>query len=335
VANAKLSGSLLAYRDVPPAPAPAPAQPLPPPSVVSAAQASANRLETAKTGLFPTDSTDGPISSQIEAAAERSGWSSPTTGDNRRFGPIVRFCLVICGVVASTAVGIGLFVHATGHSGPTIVLQSDPAPTNASNPAPANLSPPPSAETQAAASGASAPVTFALVESPITLAVSGAPTTPAAISDQPSTAAATSISLQPEIAAAGPIPAPVSPAAGARLPPEEVAVLLVRGDALFGSGDIVSARLCYERAAEGGDAQAALRLGETYDPAFLARAHLNGARGDATAAARWYRNALALGAVEAETLLKAVAANDGAAKRSKDMNQLFEQFLARRDGQTH
>jgi TPR repeat protein len=101
------------------------------------------------------------------------------------------------------------------------------------------------------------------------------------------------------------------------------------------SGDVVSARLCYERAAEGGDAQAALRLGETYDPAFLARAHLNGVRGDAAAATQWYQYALALGATEAQTLLTAVAASDDAAKRSKDMNQLFEQFLARRDGQTH
>lgn len=330
MANAKLSGSLLAYRDVPPASAPA--QPLP--SVVSAAQASANRFETAKSGLSPSDSTDGPVSAQIEAAAEQSGWASPTTAGNRRFGPIVRFSLAICGVVASTAVGIGLFVHTTGHSGPAIVLQSDPAPTNGSNPAPANLPPVPSKETQAAVSGASAPVTLALVESPITLAMSAAATTPTAVSNEPPTAAATPISLQPEVVAAGPAPASVSQAAGARLPPEEVAALLARGDALSGSGDIVSARLCYERAADGGNAQAALRLGETYDPAFLARAHLNGVRGDATAAARWYRNALALGAVEAETLLKAVATNDDAAKRSKDMNQLFEQFLARRDGQT-
>jgi hypothetical protein len=331
VANAKLSGSLLAYRDVPPATTPA--QPLPPPSVVSAAQASANRFETATAGLFPSDSVNGPVSAQIAATAEQSGWTSPTDG-NRRFGPIVRFSLVICGVVASTAVGIGLFVHPSGHNGPTIVLQSDPAPTSASNPAPATLPPVPSAETQAAISDAGAPVSSAQVESPIMLAMGAAPITPAAVSNEPPTAAATSISLRPEVVAADPTPAPVSQAAGARISAEEVAALLARGDALSSNGDIVSARLCYERAAEGGDAQAALRLGETYDPAFLARAHLNGVRGDATAAARWYRKALALGAVEAETLLTAVATNDESAKRSKDLNQLFEQFLARRGEQT-
>jgi TPR repeat protein len=94
-------------------------------------------------------------------------------------------------------------------------------------------------------------------------------------------------------------------------------VLLARGDALFGNGDIVSARLFYERAAEGGDAQAALRLGETYDPAFLARARLNGVHGDAAAAARWYRHALGLGAAEAEILLTDVAASEELAKGSR------------------
>lgn len=333
MANAKLSGSLLAYRDVPPATAPA--QPLPPPTIVSGGQASADRFETAKSGLCPSDSANGSVSAQIAAAAERSRSLSPITEGNRRFGPIVRFSLAICGVAASTAVGIGLFIHATGHSGPTIVLQSSPAPKNVPNAAPANLAPVPSAETPAAISGTGDPVILALVESPIILATSGAPTNPIAVSNQPPTAAATSISLRPEVGATDPTPAPVSQAAGARLPPEEITALLARGDALLGSGDIVSARLYYERAAEGGDAQAALRLGETYDPAFLARAHLNGVRGNATAAARWYRNALALGAVEAETLLTAVSANDDAAKRSKEMNRLFEQFLARRDGQTH
>ena len=89
-----------------------------------------------------------------------------------------------------------------------------------------------------------------------------------------------------------------------------MAALLARGNALLGNGDIVSARLFYEHAAEGGDAQAVLRLGATYDPAFLAQARLNGGYGDAAAAAQWYRHALALGAAEAQVLLDGVAAND-------------------------
>jgi hypothetical protein len=86
----------------------------------------------------------------------------------------------------------------------------------------------------------------------------------------------------------------------------EIQVLLGRGDALVAKGDIASARLFYERAAEAGDGQAALRLGESYDPAFLAQAHLTGVRGDAVAAAHWYQRARELGITEAETLLQTI-----------------------------
>jgi TPR repeat protein len=83
--------------------------------------------------------------------------------------------------------------------------------------------------------------------------------------------------------------------------------LLARGDALFGLGDLVSARLFYERAAYGGDPKAAVQLGETYDPSFLARARLSGVSGDALLAVYWYQRARELGAPEAEILLRAIA----------------------------
>ncbi len=86
----------------------------------------------------------------------------------------------------------------------------------------------------------------------------------------------------------------------------EISALLARGDSLFGIGDVASARLFYERATDAGDAQAALRLGETYDPFFLMRVRLNGVRGDLAVATRWYRRARDLGASEAEILLKSV-----------------------------
>jgi TPR repeat protein len=95
--------------------------------------------------------------------------------------------------------------------------------------------------------------------------------------------------------------------AAARLPADELAALLARGDTLFGNRDITSARLFYERGAEGGDAQAALRLGETYDAAFLDKAGLRGVHGDPAAAARWYWRAHALGAADAEILLSLLA----------------------------
>ena len=133
---------------------------------------------------------------------------------------------------------------------------------------------------------------------------------------------------------AGYAPALAAQPAETRLSAEEVAALLARGDALFGNGDIVSARLYYQRAAEGGDARAALKLGETYDAAFLVRAHLNGIRGDGPTAARWYAYARGLGASQTETLLPGVAASDMAAQNSEKLKQQVEQFLARQSGKT-
>ena len=96
----------------------------------------------------------------------------------------------------------------------------------------------------------------------------------------------------------------------------ESAALIARGDALLSRGDLVSARLFYERAADGGDGQAAVRMGETYDPAFLAQSRLNGVRADALSAARWYLRALELGTPDAGTLFKAVvSANKLAVKK--------------------
>src|SRR5262249_28605585 len=90
--------------------------------------------------------------------------------------------------------------------------------------------------------------------------------------------------------AAAPSPAD-PPAVESRLSPTEIAALLSRGDMLFSTGDLAAARLFYERAADAGDAQAAVRLGETFDPIFLDHSRLRGVRGDAEAALSWYRRA--------------------------------------------
>jgi len=98
-------------------------------------------------------------------------------------------------------------------------------------------------------------------------------------------------------------PTPAPPTRERSLSNGDVTVLLARGDSLFGSGDLTSARLFYERAANAGNGQAALRLGETYDPHFLDQARLRGARGDAAAAVFWYERARDLGMSEAEVLV--------------------------------
>jgi TPR repeat protein len=60
---------------------------------------------------------------------------------------------------------------------------------------------------------------------------------------------------------------------------------------MFALGDIASARLFYERAADAGEGQAALKLAKAFDPVLLYLAHFYGVRGDADIAAYWYRRA--------------------------------------------
>src|SRR4029077_12304092 len=74
-------------------------------------------------------------------------------------------------------------------------------------------------------------------------------------------------------------------------PAIDAPALVVRGDAFFRTGDITSARLFYERAADAGSGQAALRLGESYDPSFLEQTHLRAVRGDPAVAIKWYKRA--------------------------------------------
>ncbi len=97
--------------------------------------------------------------------------------------------------------------------------------------------------------------------------------------------------------------APGPPPGQLHLPAAEITALLARGDTLFALGDISSARLFYERAADAGEGRAAVRLGNTFDPAFLDFAHLR-VRGDSAMALSWYGRAHELGAAEAEILLK-------------------------------
>jgi hypothetical protein len=78
-------------------------------------------------------------------------------------------------------------------------------------------------------------------------------------------------------------------------PPVDVAELLARGNDYLGMGDVTSARLFYERAADAGSSQGAMRLGATFDPNFLGRAGLVGTRSDPARADMWYGRARDLG----------------------------------------
>jgi hypothetical protein len=88
-----------------------------------------------------------------------------------------------------------------------------------------------------------------------------------------------------------------------RITKTEADALLSRGDTLLRAGDVTSARLYYQKGAEAGDGTAALRLGETFDPEFLKRAHLSLVRSDAEKAVDWYRRAAELDNPDAKLLL--------------------------------
>jgi len=133
-----------------------------------------------------------------------------------------------------------------------------------------------------------------------------APPTEAARSTESAAAAPTA--QVPEAPASVASPVPPAPPAGPVLSAPEIVALVARADALFGKGDLAAARLLYERAADAGDGQAAVRLGETFDPVFLDHAHLRGVRGDSRTAMSWYRRARDLGAADADILIKSLEA---------------------------
>jgi len=80
----------------------------------------------------------------------------------------------------------------------------------------------------------------------------------------------------------------------------EVEKLVARARVLLGQGDVGSARIVLERAAEGGSAQANFALAETYDPLVLVKWGTFGTRGDAMKARELYTRAEAGGNKEAK-----------------------------------
>ncbi len=71
---------------------------------------------------------------------------------------------------------------------------------------------------------------------------------------------------------------------------------LNRGRSLLQSGDIASARLFFRRAADAGLAEAALAMGDTFDPVELDRLRAVGVQPDPAEARLWYEKARTLGA---------------------------------------
>jgi hypothetical protein len=116
----------------------------------------------------------------------------------------------------------------------------------------------------------------------------GAPATTAKAPEPPPAAAA---QLGDSVSAPMPALLPAKPA----LRHEEIAMMVERGRVLFEAGDVAAARLFFRRAANAGDAAAAIAMGATYDPDVLTQRFIRGIEGDPQEAQRWYERARDMG----------------------------------------
>jgi TPR repeat protein len=114
----------------------------------------------------------------------------------------------------------------------------------------------------------------------------------------------------PVAAALPPAPAPEPKIPGdaiLRLDPSEIASALQRADNLIASGDLAAARLVLRRAANAGDARAAMTLAGTYDPVILEKLGVHGFAPDVAMARAWYEKAKKFGSAEAPRRLELLA----------------------------
>jgi hypothetical protein len=91
------------------------------------------------------------------------------------------------------------------------------------------------------------------------------------------------------------------------LDPKEIKLLLEQGERFIAAGDVVTARVAFQRAADAGDADAAVALGATYDPTVLAKLGVVGISADIAKARSWYQKAEKLGSPDARRRLEVLA----------------------------
>jgi TPR repeat protein len=114
--------------------------------------------------------------------------------------------------------------------------------------------------------------------------------------------------LQGDAAQAATVAEPMMPGdAIHHLDPGEIASSLRRGNDLIASGDLAAARLVLRRAANAGDARAAMTLAGTYDPVVLEKLGVHGFVPDAAMARVWYEKAKKFGSAAAPERLELLA----------------------------
>jgi hypothetical protein len=212
--------------------------------------------------------------------------------EGRGIPPVIFRTSAAFALVAAIGIGAVVALHLIDIPRPTTATVATP-------PSPAAALPPPAAMTSmpavATSPPAAAPPQRVSIPMPTATAMS-----PAA--EPPPARDAVSPHSAPLVAS----PPASSPPAVARSPTAEIAALIARGDDFLKAGDIASARLYYERAADAGDGSAALKLGSTFDPGFLSSSGIRGTLGDPARAASWYARALDLGEASAAPRLKSL-----------------------------
>ena len=84
-------------------------------------------------------------------------------------------------------------------------------------------------------------------------------------------------------------------------------LLVDRGKQFFEVGDLVAARILFLRAANAGNAAAAVAMGATYDPVVLAERGVRGVAADLDKARSWYERAKDMGSPEGPRRLEMLA----------------------------
>jgi hypothetical protein len=110
--------------------------------------------------------------------------------------------------------------------------------------------------------------------------------------------------LKPD--SAMPIPAPIEKTSLGK--PDAALGLLHSGDKLMDLGEISAARQFYAKALDGGAAEAAFRLGQTFDPAIFAEKNVQGLKPDPSLAMKYYLQAQASGVTQATQAIASLEA---------------------------
>ena len=102
---------------------------------------------------------------------------------------------------------------------------------------------------------------------------------------------------------AAPVPAAAPPQPARQIDAAELANLMQRARAFLASGDLMSARLLLERAADAQEPEAALFLAQTYDPDVLGTSDVRNTTPEPAKARAWYQKAAQLGSADAQRRL--------------------------------